>query len=454
MKLSIITVFPQFYDHFLGTSLIARAIQEKRLSVQVLQFSQFVEVKQRIDEPTVGPGAGMIIKPEVMEAAIEHAKKTFGEGKVIFFSPQGTVLNQRVVKKLVSEFSVVPVESENVGSTQDELHLILVCPRYEGIDPRVEKHYADTVISIGDYVLMGGDLPAQVFLEALLRYLPGVVGDQRSVENDSFSTSLLDYPEYGLPSEWKGMAIPDILRSGNHALINEWRHEKALEKTILKRFDWFASSQPEKNEREAALKKIPPHYVVLMHDQIKQADGRIGTTSVTSIDLHDTARSCATYGIKNFFVVTPLEDQQRVIDVFLSFWRSEEGKEYNLSRYKAVSRVLALKSLEEAIQTVRDQTGQEPLIIATCAKKHSHTTKIDYKSQTTVWAHNRPVLFLFGTGQGLADAVVEKADYLLVPVNGLTDFNHLSVRSAMAIILDRWLGLQPQIIQDIVKTEK
>jgi tRNA (guanine37-N1)-methyltransferase len=156
-------------------------------------------------------------------------------------------------------------------------HLILVCPRYEGVDARVEEYYADKVISIGDYVLMGGDLPAQVFIEALLRHLPGVVGNESSVEQESFTGPFLDYPEYGLPVEWKGMEIPEVVRSGDHQRIAKWRCEQACKKTILKRFDWFVSSSPSKKDLALCLEMIPPHYVVLMHTQVNLKVGHIGT---------------------------------------------------------------------------------------------------------------------------------------------------------------------------------
>jgi tRNA (guanine37-N1)-methyltransferase len=457
MKISIITVFPELHEQFIKQSLIGRAIESGLIEINLIRFSDLCAPKKRIDEPTAGPGAGMIIKPEVVERAITACEQQHGVGYKIFFSPQGTKLTQPVLKKMATQFDsfnklrpngvISPNHSEQapcaVSNGLD--HLILICSRYEGIDTRVEAHYADAVISIGDYVLMGGDIPAQVFLEGLLRLIPGIVGRQESVEKESFSGPFLDHPEYGLPVEWKGMRIPDIVQSGNHGAIEEWRQEEACKKTITCRFDWFRSAQPSAEAIKLAKKHIPNHYAALMHTQVMLKSGTVGTTSITSIDLHDTARSCSTYGIKNFFMVSPLADQQAILSTFMDFWKSEEGRLYNQSRYHAVNKVKPTYSLDEVITDITAQEGQAPIIVATSAKTHTHNNIIDYHSQQIVWQHNRPVLFLFGTGQGLCEELLAKCDYLLIPVEGMTDYNHLSVRSAIAIVLDRWLGLQPHL---------
>ena len=317
-------------------------------------------------------------------------------------------------------------------------HLILICFRYEGIDERVEEYYADKVISIGDYVLMGGDLPAQVFLEGLLRLLPGIVGKEESVKHESFSGPFLDFPVYGKPIEWQDMKVPEVLLSGDHKKIASWRQNQASKKKIQKRFDWFSQSPTTKEERELAVKYIPPHYIAMMHTDVMIKGGRIGETSVTSLDIHDTARSAATYGIENVFLVTPLKDQQKIVRTFLGFWHSKEGKKYNTSRYDAVARVRILENYQEVIDAIREKEGKEPVVIATSAKAFPHSLPIDYFSQGAVWQHERPVLILFGTGQGLSQNLVQKSDFLLDPINGLTDYNNLSVRAAVAIILDRW----------------
>ncbi len=458
MKISIITVFPEIHQTFIQSSIIGRAVEKGLIEFNLVRFSDMCAPKERIDEPTVGPGVGMIIKPEVMLRAIEACESKWGKGFKIFFSPQGVKLNQRKLGMIAGTLKASNASAEvQVGTTYlNSPHLILICPRYEGIDARVEKHYADLIVSIGDYVVMGGDLPAQIFLEGLLRLIPGIVGKEASVADESFQSPFLDHPSYGLPVSWADKTIPEVLRSGNHAEIDRWRRDAAAKKTIAQRFDWFASSQPTADDIALAQKFIPPHYVALMHTDVNLKGDRAGSTSVASLDIHDTARACATYGIKNYFIVCPLVDQQEIVRTFLNFWGSEQGTKYNPSRQKAVSIVKQVPSFDQLVAAIEQQEGTKPLIVTTSAKHHDFGIKIDYASQEQVWQHNRPVLFVFGTGQGLSDAILEKSDFILVPLQGMPTYNHLSVRSAVSIILDRWLGLHPQIdhLNDLIKKNK
>ncbi|MCB9493162.1 MAG: tRNA (guanosine(37)-N1)-methyltransferase TrmD [Epsilonproteobacteria bacterium] len=446
MKITIISVFPELHESFINTSLVARAVDAGIVKFNLLKLSQFCPVKERIDEPTCGPGPGMIIKPELLQLAIDHAQDEHGPGFKIFFSPQGQRLDQHMLQKFAEK--ITPQDTSKTLETMAQNpdgHLILVCARYEGIDARVEQEYADASISIGDYVLMGGDLPAQVLLEGLLRLIPGVVGNEQSVEQESFKGPFLDHPHYGLPVEWKGKRIPDIVRSGNHEKINQWRQEQACKKTLLTRFDWLRTQSLTDAQTDLCKQQIPNHYVALLHSQIRLKDNESGHTSIASLDIHDGARSCATYGIENYFVVSCLKDQQKILQTFLQFWHSEEGKKYNKSRYDAVAKLIPSPNLDHVIETIRQKEGQSPLIISTSAKYHGHGQVIDYHSQGTVWQHNRPVLILFGTGLGLADEVLEQSDFLLTPVAGMSNYRHLSVRAAIAIVLDRWLGLNKKL---------
>jgi len=464
MKISIITLFPKLYESFLNTSIIQRAAENKLVEFNTICLFDMVQPKERVDEPTCGPGSGMILKPEVLEKAIEKCEQKNGKGLKIFFSPQGVTLNQKILKKLAdkiinqeeidTEFLLPPAYAK-ASSGKPANHIILVCSRYEGIDERVEQHYADGILSIGNYVLMGGDLPAQVFIEGFLRLIPEVVGKEESVEKESFSEHLLDFPQYGLPKEWKNLNIPEIVLSGDHAKIESWRKDQACKKTLLNNFEWLRKNIPNKEEAIFCKKHIPKHYVALMHSEIMLKDGRIGHSSVTSLDLHDIARSSTTYGVENFFMVSELKDQMSIIQNLLDFWGSQEGKEYNLSRHQAVSKVKPANTLDEVLKSIEETEGKKPayakatsdkpLIITTSAKQHGNVEKIDFFDQGKVWAQDRPVLIILGTGQGLSDRILELSDFLLVPVEGMTNYNHLSVRSAAAIILDRWLGLQPRI---------
>jgi tRNA (guanine37-N1)-methyltransferase len=481
MKISIITVFPEIFEPFLNTSLVKRAIDQRLIEIQLIKFSQLCPPKERIDEATAGPGSGMIIKPALIEAGIAQAEKNWGKGFKIFFTPQGKRLDQQVLHKLKAKIfvgtslkqsdqipddkdlkikilnntqldaitnSVIPdsgATSSNPFSSE-QAHLIIVSTRYEGIDARAEATFADEIISIGDYVLMGGDLPAQVFLEAFLRLIPGIVGSQESVDHESFSGALLDHPQYGQTITWQEQTVPEIVKSGNHLAIANWRQEEACKKTLLKRFDWFRKHKPTPAELTLAQKIIPNHYVVLMHTDILLKSGAVGTSSVASLDIHDIARSSATFGLKGYFLVTKLEDQAQLVNTFLDFWKSDDGKEYNKNRYQAMHRVQTASSIDEVIDKITQIENAAPLMVATCAKKQQlQTPQIDYHSQGTVWAHNRPVLFIFGTAHGLSQSIIERCDYLLLPVNGMTSYNHLSVRSAAAVIFDRWFGLNEKL---------
>ncbi len=444
IQFSIITVFPELHDVFFKTSILARSIEEGIIAINFVKLSDMVEPKQRIDEPTCGPGAGMIIKPGVIQKAIELCEQQWGKGCKIFFSPQGKRLDQNLLKSVATKVGLSEKEASSQNNEKQTDHIILVCSRYEGIDERVQDNYSDLVLSIGDYVLMGGDIPAQVFIEGFCRLLPGVVGKKESVKHESFSGPFLDYPEYGLPADWQGKKVPEVVLSGDHGKIEVWRKQEAAKKTMLSRFDWFRASRPNYDEVRQGMSHIPPHYVAIMHTQINIKGGRVGESSIASLDIHDIARSSKTYGMKNFFIVTPLKDQQEIMKSFLGFWHSIEGFEYNKSRYDAVKLVIPALSLQAVIESITQKEGKRPLLIATSAKQHGNAQVIDFSSQSLVWGKERPVLFILGTGQGLADGVLDQSDFLLMPIQGLTDYNHLSVRSAAAVIFDRWLGLQPK----------
>ncbi len=429
MKISILTVFSELYEPFLRTSLVRKAQENNLVTFDVANFFSHVEPKQRIDAPTFGHGAGMLIKPEVVEKAVDAQEKKHGKAFKIFFSPQGKKLNQNLLKKLAKKI-------------QERGHLILLPARYEGMDARVEEHYADEIISVGDFVLLGGDIPAMMFIEGLIRLIPGVVGKQESVEEESFSGPFVDYPEFTEPVEWKGMKVPDVVRSGNHGAVDVWRKEQAAEKTVKHHFAWLRSSALTDEDKNLAKKYIPPHYVALMHSNVLISEERkVGTTSVTSLDMHDIARSAKTYDCKNFFLVTPIKDQQKMVRRLLDFWQKGEGFSYNRQRFEAVKSVDVVDTIEDVIARIEEIEGKKPLLVATSAQTHGHPKVITYHDQERVWAHDRPVLLVFGTGKGMTDEFLNRCDYLLVPVEGFSEFKHLSVRSAAAIVFDRWLGI-------------
>lgn len=430
MNISILSVFPELYQPFLATSLVGRAQEKKLIAIELASFFSYVAPKERIDAPTFGHGAGMLIKPNVVERAIQDREKIHGKAFKIFFSPQGKKLDQNLLKTIFEK------------TTRMGGHLMLLPARYEGMDARVEQEYADELVSIGDFVLMGGDLPAMVLLEGLLRLIPQVVGKEESVAHESFSGPFVDYPEYTEPVVWHGKEVPEIVRSGNHEAMRVWRLRQAALKTVYQHFSWLRSTPVDQEQKKLVQEILPAHYSILMHDDvlIGPKERKPGTTSVTSVDIHDIARSSATYGIKNYFIVTPLIDQQKIVNTLMDFWMNGVGIDYNPVRHEAIKRLRVAPSINDALREIEEKEGSKPLLIATSARKVEGGNHITFFDQEEVWRHKRPVVFIFGTGQGLTPELVGRCDYILPPIVGFSSFNHLSVRSAVAVILDRWLG--------------
>lgn len=429
MNISIVSVFPELYTSFLSTSLIKRASEKGLVTFELDSFFSYVKPKERIDAPTFGPGSGMLIKPEVVQKAVAAQELKHGHAYKIFFSPQGQLLDQPMLKKLA-------------GVLQEKRHIMLLPSRYEGMDARAEQEYADITLSIGDYVLMGGDIPAMVLIEGMLRFIPGIIGKEDSVTQDSFTGPFVDYPAYTEPIEWQGKLVPEVVRSGNHQAIDRWRKEQAAKKSVMYHFNWVQRHVVTKEDKELAASFIPAHYVALCHaDVLIGEQKQPGTTSVTSIDIHDIARSCKTYGVKQYWLVTPLVDQQKIVRKFLNFWESDIGATYNAQRQKAIAAVALEASIDKVIENIAQKEGKQPLLVATSARQVDHDRAVSFFEQSKVWQHERPVLLLLGTGKGLTPEIMSRCDYLLDPIEGFTDFNHLSVRSAAAIILDRWLGI-------------
>jgi tRNA (guanine37-N1)-methyltransferase len=432
MNISVLTLFPELYKPFFEASLIKRAQEKGIISCHAYSLLSYVQPKVRVDDTTFGHNAGMLLKPEIVEQAVDASEHDFGKAYKIILSPKGKVLTQPRLKELYERI-------------KDQTHVMLIASRYEGLDARVENYYADELLSVGNFVVMGGDIPAMLLLEGLLRFVPGVVGKEESVQLDSFSGAFVDYPEYTRPVVWKGMEVPEIIRSGNHAAIDSWRQEQAAHATVMKHFNWVRSLSISKVEQKLVEKYIPHHYIALMHNDIDLKEGRIGHTSVTSIDIHDIARSSTTYGLETFFIVTSLRDQQKIVEKMLSFWVDEKiGGDYNNNRHQAVRTVQLKSELDDVIAAIEVKEGKKPLIIGTSARQADFKKIVTYFDQDTVWQHGRPILFLFGTGSGMSEILLNRCDYMLPPLQGFSDFNHLSVRSAVAIILDKWLGIALQ----------
>lgn len=218
MKFDILTLFPEMFEP-LKASVIGKAVQKEQIDINLINIRDFSKDKhKKVDDTPYGGGAGMVMKPDVVYQAYQSIGKD-KKAKVIYMSPQGKTLNQQKVEEL-----------------SKESHLIVLCGHYEGIDQRVLDKIVDEEISIGDYVLTGGEIPAMVLIDSVSRYVEGVL-NQESIREESFSNGMLEYPQYTRPEVFEGEPVPEILLSGHHEKIERWRREKSWEMTKKKRPD-------------------------------------------------------------------------------------------------------------------------------------------------------------------------------------------------------------------------
>ena len=224
MKFTILTLFPNVINEYINTSIISRAIAKEKISVDVIDLRNFGKGSRRnVDDTVYGGGDGMVITVPVLDEALASIKNIQDPNThIIYLSPKGRVLSQKLSEKMSKEYE----------------HIVLLTGHYEGIDERIFSLYNIEEISIGDYVLTGGELPALVLLDTITRLIPGVIKEDSS-KNESFSNSLLEEPQYTKPEEYKGLKVPEILLSGNHGKIDEYRYEERLYTTLIKRPDLF-----------------------------------------------------------------------------------------------------------------------------------------------------------------------------------------------------------------------
>ncbi|MCM2997341.1 MULTISPECIES: tRNA (guanosine(37)-N1)-methyltransferase TrmD [Paenibacillus] len=224
MRVDVLTLFPEMLDGVFRTSILGKAQEKGIISLHTVNFRDYSGNKHgTVDDTPYGGGGGMVLKPEPIFAAVEDLLEKAGhqaKPRVILMCPQGETFSQKKAEELAKEE-----------------HLIFICGHYEGYDERIREHLITDELSIGDYVLTGGELPAAVVIDAVSRLLPGVLGNETSAVTDSFSTGLLEYPHYTRPVEFRGWKVPDMLLSGHHANIEAWRREQALKRTLERRPD-------------------------------------------------------------------------------------------------------------------------------------------------------------------------------------------------------------------------
>ena len=415
MKITVITAFPELMRNYLASSVLGRGIAAGKLEAEVVDIRDFSEGSYRqIDDYCYGSG-GMMLMAEPLARAVESVS---GGAKpyVVYPSPQGVRLHQELVEDLARKE-----------------HLVIVCGHYEGVDERFTEKYVDMEISLGDFVLTGGEMPAMAIVDAVSRLIPGVVGSESSVEEDSFYSGMLDTPHYTRPAEWRGERVPEVLLNGDAKAIERWRRRQSVERTLDRRPDiagragiipWLSGGA----------------YVMEVHYPVLDKRGEKSSTAITGMDLHDIARACRTYGIKKYLLVTPIAQQREMAKRIAGHWTSGWGADYNPDRREAFSTLKIFASVQKAIAWAEEKEKKPVFKIATTAKRHAGAQHWLTLKREILRRDHSP-LIIFGTGWGLHDEVMETADAVMTPICGGKDgWNHLSVRSAVSITLDRFFG--------------
>lgn len=235
MKIDVLTLFPEMFEGVFGASILGKAKEKGLVSLQAVNFRNYANNKHNtVDDYPYGGGGGMVLKPEPVFAAVEDLQvEPDAKPRVILMCPQGESFTQRKAEEL-----------------SQESHLVLICGHYEGYDERIREYLVTDELSIGDYVLTGGEIPAMAVIDSVVRLLPGVLGNETSAVTDSYSTGLLEHPHYTRPPEFRGWCVPDILVSGHHAKIEAWRREQSLLRTLKRRPDLLEKVELTAKERK------------------------------------------------------------------------------------------------------------------------------------------------------------------------------------------------------------
>ena len=413
------TAFPEMIENYVSSSILGRARKNNLLTINIVNIRDFaLDDYGHIDDYCYGRG-GMLLSAVSLERALNSAVQDFhpgGKPFVVFPTPEGHHLNQDIVEDLAG---------------QEEI--IIICGHYEGLDDRFVEANVDLKVSLGDFVVTGGELAAMAVIDSVARLLPDVVGSAASVEQDSFYDGMLDTPHYTRPPIWRDKPVPPVLLSGDEKAIEAWRRRQSIERTIKSRPDILARCPLNHWISSGA-------YIAEVHYPVLGKDGSVCASGFTALDLHDIARAARTYGIKKYLLITPVKEQREMAQRIKDHWTKGWGASYNEARSEAFSTLKICASLEGAIEWVREKEKKDPFTIATSAKKRPRSMGwVAVKRH--IFEQDVPPLFLFGTSWGLAESVFEAASVTMSPLLGDSDgYNHLSVRSAVSIVLDRFFA--------------
>lgn len=427
MNINTVSTFPRIIKEATKYGIVSNAVKNKLININHFSLINDLNQSERIDDEQYGIEPGMILSYEKSYRLFKKIKTLNPNTKFIFTSPKGT--------KLTNDLAI---------SLSNEKNITIVCGRYEGYDQRIIDEYCDLEVSIGDYVLTGGELAACVLIDSVARMIKGVVGNENSVKSDSLMESMLKGPVYTRPKIYRGKKVPNILLSGNHANIKKHIRETSLVTTLSKREDLLENAKislEESNKLKSIKKAIINKniYIALVHYPIENIKGEIIKTSLTNLDIQDIARSANTYGINKYFITHPVKEQRMLAEKVIKYWSNEKVRKNDSTKHSSIDKIILKNSLNSAIREIKAKHGTKPITIATDARMvHNMTSYSTLRNR--ILNIDKPVLIIFGTGWGLTKSTLESADYILKPVSGYYEYNHLSVRSAVAIILDRLLG--------------
>ena len=446
MHINIVTLFPEFFTGPLSCGLMQRALESGILSLSLHNPRDKTTDKHRTaDDRPYGGGPGMVMLPGPMAETLRGLgfgpRGSDQPGRLVMLAPKGRPFSQALAR----EMAALPDAAARMGGRRS---LTLICGRYEGLDARIEEYFPVQPVSVGDFVLNGGEAAALCVIEAVARLLPGFMGHEDSGEEESFSAGLLEYPHYTRPEAFEGLSVPEVLRSGDHGRVTLWRRQASLMETLVSRPEMLseAALSPDDHEflRGATVERPGRNlYCALVHHPVLDKDKNSIAVSLTNLDIHDIARSSRTYGLGGYYVLTPLADQRELLESIVNHWTQGPGKQGNPDRDAALALVRGGSAVADAVAGIRARTGQEPLIVGTTARLDALGDTVPQVMGFSAIAEtlqHRPVLLLFGTGHGLAPELNGVCHAFAPPLRWHGGYNHLSVRSAAAIILDRILG--------------